>query len=137
MYSIPDTSVAPSQENYQYYNLQGLPYTGEMRQQMTAAEYQARMLVTARVGYGNYDTALPLDQHFGRTLQEVLVKSQTGEYRILGHREQWVTCEKYGVRILQFIQWVEYSNRVGSELPEAVTKKARPPMLDFLSGDGR
>lgn len=134
MYPIPDTSLQPSQESYQYYGLRGLPYTGNSKTQYTEAEYHARMLLTARVGYGNYDTAQPEQVYFGRTLHEVLVKGQTGEYRVLAHREQWITCPTYGVRVLQFIQWVEYSNRSGAELPPAVTKPTKPPMQDFLSG---
>lgn len=119
---VVDVSQQPPPESYRYYDIAGLPFAGDPGI-LSQAEYQSRTRQTVRVGYGNFDTAIPSQRHFGRTLNEVLGCTMTSEYRILIHREQWVTCEKFGVRIMYFVQWAEYSDRFNNDAMMATTSR--------------
>lgn len=125
----PDVSPSPPQESYRFYDHRGLPFVGE-QSLMRQDEYRSQTVMVARSGYGNFDTAQPEQQHFGRTLYEVMVKASTGEYRIVAHREQWVRCDKFGVRVLQYIQWLEYSDRMARE---SVKTASRNPIKDTFT----
>lgn len=127
----PDISQLPPQENYRQYDNRGLPYTGPY-EYMRPEEYSSRTTIVARAGIGNFDTAKPDQQWSGRTLNEVLVKSAIGEYRIMFQHHQWVRCDKFGVRIVTYIQWVEFSDRPVSESTRHST--AHPVTSTFMRG---
>ena len=115
-----DPSGAGGQYDYRYANISGLPFKGEPGL-MKPQEYRAQTATTVAVGYGNYDTAMPEQRYFGRTLHEVLSRIVAGEFRCLLHQEQWICCEKFGVRILYFVQWVEYSDRLKHDAVQATS----------------
>lgn len=128
---IADVNAQPPRENYSYYGVNGRPYTDDPGM-MTREEFQAQTIPVIRAGYGNFDTAKVDEVHFGRTLNEVLSKTQTGEYKILGHNQQWVQCSKFGVRVMHYIQWIEYSNRPPST---AVKGASRRPPKHFMQSE--
>lgn len=122
---LPDyNQQAPTNVSYNEYGASGLPFVGEP-ELFTKKQFLANTVTTARGCFGNFDTAKSDQVCFGRTLNEVLSKAATGEYRILMLREQWVNCEKFGVRIMQYVQWVEYSRRLTSEAVKNLHSQTR------------
>lgn len=125
----PDVNRQPPVENYSLYDISGVPYVGGHPGMVNKAEYQARTAPVVRVGIGNFDTAKPDEEHFGRTLNEILAKVATGEYRLLSTQAQWVHSAKLGVRVMQYVQWAEYSDRPITETLKAATRNT-----NFLKG---
>ena len=108
---FPDMSSAPSpHENYNYAAVNRLPYAGTPGL-LNDREYANQVVQSVRVGYGNFDTHNVDQQHFGRTLRDILTKAAVGEYRVNYASQQWIRCEQHGVRLLYFIQWTEYIER--------------------------
>jgi hypothetical protein len=113
---FPVVGEQPSgQISYREYGFSGVPYVGDP-ELFTRKSFAATTAMAVRSGFGNFDTAKVDQICFGRTLQEVLSKAAAGEFKIVTMREQWVTCEKFGVRVMQYVQWVEYSRQQTAEL---------------------
>jgi hypothetical protein len=128
---MPNVSRERPQESYRYHQMSGIPFVGEPPP-MTARDHSANVVTTVRGCFGNFDTAQPDQSHFGRTLNEVLTKNASGEYRLMASESQWISCEKFGIRILRYVEWVEHAERLnkGSDL----NATSNPAVSSFLTG---
>jgi len=83
---------------------------------LTSDEFFNQSRQFRRGCYGVFDTAKIDHTQSGRTYHEVLTKISCGEFAIIGLSQTcWVSCNKYGVRPLVFIQWSETMNSTPSQ----------------------
>jgi len=117
MRPIPDLSrEAPTNVSYRDYAELGLPFVNPHQEHFTSRQLHAETVTAVRSGFGNFDTAQPEQQHFDRKLYEILTKAGTGEFRIIIMQTQWISCEKFGVRVMRYVEWLEYSRRTAPEM---------------------
>lgn len=112
---------APTQVSYREYDEFGLPLINSTQPYSTSRILQAETSVCVRAGFGNFDTALPDQTQFDRTLHEVLAKAGAGEFKIISQSQQWIRCDKFGVRLLRYVEWLEYSRRPATDVAAALT----------------
>ena len=113
--------AAPTQVSYREFEEYGLPLVNSSQPYSTSRILQLETSVCVRAGFGNFDTALIEQQHFGRSLHEILAKSASGEFKVVTQSHQWVSCDKFGVRLMRYIEWLEYSRRPSGEASAAIT----------------
>ena len=113
---FPYVSTQPPVTNTQFYPHTGKPTIGDPAV-VTLDEFYSQRAVFKRGCYGVFDTAKPDQVQFGRTYHEILTKTATGEFRLIGDRRyEWVTCSKYGCRPLVFVEWAELTESTLSQV---------------------
>lgn len=119
----PNPSVSPPPVNLQYYEQSGRPVIGDPAN-VPWSEFAQSARTVARGCYGTFDTAHLEQRHFGRTYREVLTYAATQEFVIwTPPMYRWVTCEKYGVRPVVFVQWTELASATRTTVNEDINKQ--------------
>jgi len=107
MRAVGHPSIKPLPVNAQYYEQTGRPLIGDPVM-MTPEEFSKQSQTVVRGCYGLFDAAIPEHEQFGRTYYQVLTYAGTGEFRLVAPPVlRWVTSERFGVRPLIFVQWME------------------------------
>lgn len=106
---IPNASLEPPAVSNQFFEQSGKPIMGDPAD-VPWSEFSQQAMTVVRGCCGNFDTAHPNQQQMGRTYHEVLTHAAAREFHVwTPPLYRWVTCEKYGVRPIVFIQWIELS----------------------------
>ena len=109
---MPLIHNAPNQDSgrdYKYFSTEGVPFYGKAPL-MTSDEYVTRTTQIGFAGYGVFDVSNPEQEHFGRTLKQILEKSRTGEFELLSLNEYnngVVNSPSEPPAIFVFAMWVE------------------------------
>jgi hypothetical protein len=104
---LPDPAV---DVDWKYYQHAGRPFLGAAPM-MTPEEYDTQVRPYGKCGYGLFDTSKPDQQHFGRTLIQILEGHYNGnEYQIID-MERYNNGKENGDNSLPsvyiFVIWVE------------------------------
>lgn len=70
-------------ENYRHFNHAGVPFRGPELPLMYNHEYDQAVQRMGSTAYGIFDISKPEQQHFGRTLKQVMDRAYANQYELI------------------------------------------------------
>lgn len=115
----------PAAESHQYYGQTGRMLISDQSRDWTRDEYRAQTATVARGCFGVFDTAIPEQKHFGRTLDEILANVAAGQFCLMADvMYRWVQSKQRGARVLVFVQWVEIRDMPKTDVQRQASRGA-------------